>query len=298
MGLTREKYRQKKFGLSSQNEPCNDTFLGANVRKYPDMYYAYKKFQRIFDLEDDNFFLGNGCDNVIKNVLLALRPKTMLWHDPTWRMLHVYCEALRIKPFVKKYHYDGKEFIPEDWDEKIDLFYDNDGITTQFTYTPREFDFSKCKYILVDLTYKTLPEMIRRIKEIKESKLADKTIIVGSFDKEIGGGLRLGYAIYPKKLHVDMELQREQYINMLAYTFLINFDYNPVNHFTDIQLEECDYLTNNFITIKGNVDTTLNCLHFNISGQDFTRFGIPSNLEEKNALSTVIRDFIDERHNY
>lgn len=296
MKTTRYKYEPREYGLSHQNEPGNDTFLSANVRKYPDMYYAYKKFKRIFELDDDNFFLGNGCENVIKNVLLALRPKTMLWHDPTWRMLYVYCEALKIKPIVKQFIYDGTKFVQEDWDENVDVWYSNDGISTQFTYEKREFDYSKCKYILVDLTYKSIPEMIKRVQEIKNSDLADKTIIVGSFDKEIGGGLRLGYAIYPKQFHEDMEIQREQYINMLAYIYLINYDSNVVNHFKDIQLDDCDYLTNNYITIKGNVPTELNALHFNVSGQDFTRFGIPGNLEERNALVTVIKDFIDERH--
>lgn len=311
--ITRENYRQKIYGLSTQNEPNNDLVLSSNVREYVDMYYAYNKFSKLFNIPLNRFFLANGCENAIKNVLLALRPKTLCWAKPTWRMLEVYCEALDIKPINYEYKFIKSDLIGDTgyllfkhprkiYKQECDILYDNYGTTTAFTYdyNASDIESAKAKYKLVDVTYKNTSEIRTIINEFRDKK---DVIIVGSFDKMFGCNLRLGFAIYPEHLHHKMSLQREQYINALAYNFLINYDghNNTIKYkkeLTELTHYDNCVLTDNFITFYGQVDTTLP--HYNFQLEDyksegfyhtFTRFGLPKNDDELNQLLLVIRDY-------
>lgn len=302
--IKREDYKQRNYGLSTQNEPGDDLYLQGNVRLYPDMYYAYKKFGDFFNLPSDTFFLGNGCENTIKNVLLALKPKTMCWVGPTWRMLEVYCEALDIKPIYYSFEYNitnNKFELPSNfYNTEADILYSNCGITTAFEYdySTTELDNTKATYNICDITYQNVEQMKKSIEKLSKNP---KNIIVGSFDKLFGCGLRLGFAIYPPHLHQKMALQREQYINVLAFNWLTQTDFcSPKNKYIDelyMQLSSIDYITDNFLTLVGDVKTTLPCHKFEVSGQKFTRFGIPNNNNEYEALVLVLRDFIYARNN-
>lgn len=300
--IKREKYKQKDYGLSRQNEPSNDLILTGNVREYPDMFYAYKKFSEYFNLSQDSFFLANGCENAMKNVLLALKPKNMVWVTPTWRMPEVYSEALGFKLITKSFVYNKeKKFfeLPNDfYDTKADILYDNAGNTSCLTYIWNYTNLNKTqtKYNIIDLTYRNV-EFIKYIVPILREN--SKNIIIGSFDKMYGCGLRLGFAIFPKELEEKMALQREQYINVLAYQWLIetNFKNNKSKYCELLQkiigCENC--INDNFITIKGNIQTTLPCYHFVVSGEEFTRFGIPNNESEFNALKLILWDYLNGR---
>lgn len=295
--LIRDNYTLKKQGLSTQNEPSNDLILYGNVRQYPDMYYAYKKFGSYFGLDTDRFFLANGCENSIKNVFLALKPTTLCWGIPTWRMLEVYCEALNMKPIMKNFSYDGYKFKePDIYTQKCDVLYTNCGITTCFKY---DFDSnklyeSKSKYNICDITYQNIEEMKKSIEILSKN---DKNIIVGSFDKLIGCGLRLGFAIYPKELHHKMSLQREQYVNMLAYNWLINTDFVVEENKYVKELKaysNIEYLTDNFFTIKGEVVSNIPHHEFDVDGYKFTRFGIPNSITEFNSIHVLLKDLNNE----
>ena len=312
--LIREDYRQKVYGLSTQNEPNNDLILSGNVREYVDMYYAYNKFSKLFGVPVNRFFLANGCENAIKNVLLALRPKTLCWARPTWRMLEVYCEALEIEPITYEYKFclnssnaQGKNFSfkhpSEVYTQECEVLYDNYGTTTAFTY---DYDCNaiksaKSKYKLVDLTYKKTSEIKHIIQDFKD---CDDVIIVGSFDKMFGCNLRLGFAIYPEHLHHKMSLQREQYINALAFNFLVNYQGydNAMKYEKELTSLSCynSILTDNFITFYGQIDTTLPHHNFQLEDYEidgtyhkFTRFGLPNNIDELNQLLLVIKDYYE-----
>lgn len=299
--MKRNNYNKKSWGLSSQNEPNNDLYLSSNVRLYPDMFYAYKKFSQEFNLPTDTFFLGNGCENTMKNVLLALKPKTMCWAGPTWKMVDVYCEALNIKPIYQQFQYDSSngEFIqPNIYNIDSDVLYTNCGITTCFQYDFNEHDLynTKTKYNICDITYQNIEQIRQSIKVLRNNP---KNIIVGSFDKLVGCGLRLGFAIYPKELHHQMSLQREQYINSLAFKWLVETDFNisspKYKNELYLHLSSIDYITDNFITVVGDVNTTLPCYKFEIDNQHFTRFGLPNNDTEYESLHMILDDFIQER---
>ena len=301
----REAYFPNPQGLSRQNEPATDILLSGYVRKYPDMFYAYRKFQQLFALPDDSFFLANGCENAMKNVLLALKPKSMVWATPTWRMPEVYAAALDFKLITKSYIFDYRDnsfHLPQDfYQTEADVLYDNFGITTCFMYN---FDInklasSKATYNIIDLTYRSFEDMQEFISLLTTKPYGgDKNIIIGSFDKLVGGALRLGFAIFPQKLKDAMALQREQYINLLAFNYLLDTEefnyYTPYKDKLSTLLENIpgSWLTDNFLTVKGDIETALPCYKFSVSGFDFTRFGIPSNIEEYRALEVVLKDLI------
>ena len=291
--LKRNEYVKKIYGLSTQNEPGNDCVVSCNVRQYPDMYYIYKKFGNYFNIESNTFFLSNGCENAIKNVLLAIKPKTMCWCIPTWGMMDVYCEALDIKPLKKEFKYDNikSEFItPNLSDIKCDCLYTNCGFTNYFKYNFNTMDLynSDFNYNICDITYQNIGQMKSSIQVLKQNP---KNIIVGSFDKLVGCGLRLGFAIYSKELHDRMSLQREQFINSCAFEWFMNTDFNiSKNQYISKlkNIKNIHTINDNFITVVGNIDTTIPCVHFNVDGHDFTRFGIPNNYNEYSELKCII----------
>ena len=95
MNFKRDTYKPERYGgISLHNEPPDDLVMTTNCRLYPDMYYVYKTFAEWLGLPVKNIMLGNGAENVIKNVLLALKPKSISWSVPTWGFIDVYCAQL------------------------------------------------------------------------------------------------------------------------------------------------------------------------------------------------------------
>lgn len=300
--IIRDAYKQRRYGLSEHDEPGNDYLITANVRNYPNMLYAYKRFQQLFNLKDNTFFLANGCENAIKNVMLAIRPKNVLWNTPTWKMLEVYSEALPFKLIDVPFKYNGKEFIEQEYKKELDTYYCNTGITPCFKYS-FNYDYLnkiKSRYNIVDLTYKSAQEMKEVITKLNTPDYPSyhRNIIVGSFDKIFGGGLRLGYAIYPEELHQIMSIQRENFINAAAVKLLTEItDFKQLenkNIFVDKlkpYLTEYDFITDNYLTIKGDVYSTFDCIKLTVDNQIFTRFGIPNNETEFEGLTIFLQDF-------
>lgn len=65
----------RKIRAIRPNEPPLDRLLTVNIRNYPDMAMVYEKFSKAIEKPLNRFILGNGAENVIKNVLLAIKPK-------------------------------------------------------------------------------------------------------------------------------------------------------------------------------------------------------------------------------
>lgn len=308
--VKREEYVARKHGLSPSNEPADDLIITCNTRLYPDMYYGYQRFSKIFDLPLNRFFLGNGCENTMKNVLLAIKPKSLGWSTPTWRLPEVYCAAQQIKPINKQYVCvplsEGRFAVVEpDWhDQHADVFYSCCGVTSCFPYfSDHVFGINRSRYNILDVSYLTIEQIKDIIKKVYNS---ENSIIVGSFDKLFGCGLRLGFAIYPEKLNDAMQLQREQFINCAAFEFLTNHPVRTPASKYYLQLQKMlkqDSLTRNFIVLPGHIQCNLNAHYFQLRQrdtdkmQDFTRLGIPSTQEEFDAVKLLInslKDNIDE----
>lgn len=308
--ITRWDYEPKKYGLASQNEPVEDLNISCNCRLYPDMKKAYDKFADLFNInkETTGFILANGCENVMKQVLLAMKPKNLTWFEPTWKMPEVFCAALGIKPRKYKFKYshkDRKIYTPKLY-RGGDCFYSNYGTSSLFHYYGNGEGSmiganSRFKYTIIDVTYCDYSEM-RIAKHYVEDD--PDTIIIGSFDKLAGCGLRLGFAIFNKKVWNErMQLQREQYINMCAFNWLqnitkmkllYNIPKNPVRDYLAknlIHLPKNWSLSDNFITIAGHVKAraNLNPIYFEIDGQQFTKFGLPSTKYEKQQIYKIIK---------
>lgn len=288
--IKRLPYIPKSYGLSAQNEPSVDRWIEVNARNYPDMYEVYNKFAKAFNLRMDQFILGNGAENVIKNVLLAVKPESLAYSVPTWNMLEVFCEALNTRPVTNEFKFENKE-ITEDWwkETKVDCLYDNCGITPLFKYAVFNF-LQVSRYYILDCTYQSLKEIKNTINRYKDNP---RVIIVCSLGKIYGAGARLGFAVFPKELNDKMQLQREQYLNLVACSIIMedNFAETPVNPYIEKlkkYLPESAMLTDNFITLEGKISNNLNGKHFKIKEKEFTKFGIPNNATEYEALKNLI----------
>lgn len=307
--ITRWDYESKKYGLASQNEPVQEITISCDCRLYPDMKKVYDRFSSIFNLDTNKvgFILANGCENVMKQVLLAIRPKNLTWFEPTWKMPEVFCAALNIKPRKYKFEYDSQDkkiYTPKLY-RGGDCFYSNYGTSSLFQYKAnKEYSIlgwnKRFKYTILDCTYCNFNEMF---SAVHYAELDKNTIVIGSFDKLVGCGLRLGFAIFPKKLNEAMQLQREQYINMCAYNWLmtttikaLKYDIpkNPVKDYLknrSITLPSNWSLTDNFITIPNHIETreSLNPVYFELDGQQFTKLGLPNTKYEKQQIYRIIR---------
>lgn len=295
--IKRYGYKPKKYGLSDQNEPPLDRLLTVNIRNYPDMAMVYEKFSKAIEKPLNRFILGNGAENVIKNVLLAVKPKNLCWHEPTWNMLEVYCEALGIEPIRKQFHVDTFGNIQNDDVQRIkgvDVYYCNCGTTSLFQY--QNCGYPECRYIIYDVTYLCLEEMKVWLKVLSKDKNA---IIVGSLGKIYGCGIRLGFAVFPEELNDAMQLQREQYLNSVAADFILNENLNEVpasefkNKLWDIKPQGSS-LTYNYFTVPGKYKAEFPHKHFQIENHWYTKFGMPINYTEFEALRNVLNNGKEE----
>ena len=239
----------------------------------------------------NQFILANGGENAIKNTLLALKPKNMFYSYPTWGMLDVYCEALDIKPIRSELRLDTDGNAYEDSNfinilSGLDCFYSCSGINNYINYNPYT-DFDGDYWKIMDLTYFDFHSIKCRASCLD----AEKEVIVGSFDKMLGCGIRLGFAIFPRQFNDRFQLQREQFLNYSACQILEYLEKNPevlrrsncqerAEKFwktclpVQIYKEDIITKTNNYITFRGDLNLSIPNRKFEIDDQPFTRIGI------------------------
>jgi len=310
--ITRNSYTKKlDLGqLSMSNEPPYDYLRGEQFRQYPDMQEIYALFSKKFGIPLNRFILTNGGENAVKNTLLALKPKNLLYSVPTWEMIDVFCEALDIIPIKNNLIYFKKtksviESVPETKYRKVDCFYSCLHYNNLTGYkSSQDYTYSGAKYNILDATY-VFPNYLECYSD-------NNTIVVGSFDKLFGVGLRLGYVIFPEELNDKFQLQREQFINYSACKFLewiCHKNINMLHRNMKLEAEEKlffmqDFVprdrlygsnyTWNYLTILGEVKELKNKKEFYIGDQLFTRIGIPANegqmKEVLHALSILKQD--------
>lgn len=271
--------------LSHKNEPGDSLNITVDVRQYPSMFEVYDAFEHM--MKTHYFILGNGFENVMKNVLLVLKPKTMGWVKPTWGMLDVYCEALNITPVNKTFEYKDNRFVHPEFNDEVDVFYTTYSFNNLFKHTNINLNTVKSTYNILDVSYLPLEKIKKLVKRVD-----DKTIIIGSFDKMYGCGVRFGFAIYPKYLHNDIQLQREQYINSIAEEIILS--YHKPNHvwYNKVKklLPENSIISYNYITIPFEYNGNEYHKSFTIDGKTFTRFGIPHNQKTYDKLKDILND--------
>lgn len=280
-------------GISLYNEPPDDLIMTTNCRRYPNMYYVYKAFAEWLGLPVKNIMLGNGAENVIKNILLALKPKSISWSVPTWGFIDVYCAQLGCLPIKHDFKRVGMFFEEEDFTEEIDIYYTTMKFNNVLKHSINFKNIITARASIVDLTYLSLNEIKDTAAEIKTyiNNNENRNIIyVGSFDKLFGAGLRLGFAFFTDRYAEDMAIQRENYINQLAADFILKNEFKePEKKYwrflqkalTDGKLSPYIMLCKNFITVPWKVNyTQLQHKEIKINGQWYSRFGIPHDKKE------------------
>ena len=291
----KRQFKDITIGLSVKNEPESNIIIGnVSLRRYPDMKSAYQKMSKLFNISQGQIILGNGCENVLKNVLLALKPTKLYWSTPAWSFLDVYCQQLSMQKENSAFAVSPSMQVSERYAQiEGDYVYYNTVGANNLIHTAicsQLADAASAK--ILDISYLPLSQAIEAAREAVNGK---KSVVVGSFDKSYGAALRLGYAVFSEDLSDAIRMQAEAYINMAAAKFIDEemflqqpscYYYNQVISLcNDIKLKTMS--TRCYVTILGNIDTSIPCKKFIADGLQFTRFGIPSSDSEFQELKKV-----------
>ena len=260
--------KRKQSNISYLNEPKHDIQISCSIKEYPDMFMAYQKFGTIFNVSEGTFILGSGCENIIKNALLALNAKELSWSKPAWNFIEVYVEQLRLIPHIHEFKLHDNIVTEEDFNENVDIYYGTYKTNNVLCHEMNFKNIRKSRYSIIDISYLNIDQIKRIIYDIPKN-----VIYVGSFDKLYGCGLRLGFAFFNENIKQEMFLQRENFINSMAYQFLMQFDkyeYIKPEYNTDGIFNSF-----NFYSKLGNIDIDGSITKkFKINGIQFTRIGV------------------------
>ena len=282
--LQRNQYAEEdqQFILSTKNEPFASIQLSVDARKYPDMHKAYEGFSKFFDIPTSQFILGNGCENTMKSVLLALKPKSLHWSKPAWGFIDVYAAQLECQPYVHAFKGSlAAGFEDEDFEEDIDIYYATVHANNVIPTSCNQKNVQKSRFAVLDLTY-LQPDAL---KEVLSHRPNSNVVYVGSFDKLLGCGIRAGFAVFPEELSSRMQLQRENYVNALAAETFQKLDclcdtasaMSPFQkwHLGSLHLDHICFATGNYITIESSKDIGFPCKQFAVNGVTYSRYGMP-----------------------
>ena len=266
-------FKHNDFDVSTKNEPFIDTTIEVDVRLYPDMYKAYNNFSATYGISRENFILTNGCESALRIAMLAIRPGKLSIECPTWARVQVECEALGIPYDFVNYKYKDGIFSPER--EVVNDLYTTDTYNNLFQHD-NVIGYSKT---ILDETYTS------RMLFANEKVFNKNTIIIGSFSKTVGAGLRLGYCIFSNEWTDRFNLLREQYVSATACEWLDSYQILMP------QLKSIDIPYR--IVTKHPVYTTVEAKtlsiphkHFIVSETDFCRFG---NTKDMSALEKELQ---------
>lgn len=205
----RKEYTKERFrSRSTKNEPSSG-FRSKEIdtRRYPDMYRVYEAFAERFKIPTHNFILTNGGENAARWAFLFFKDRKIHLESPTWMLSQIICEGFGIRYDFFDYKFSGGKFYTEQPDGVV---YTTDTFNNLFRHENIIVESG-----IIDETY-TLNKLMDPGRELIENQ-----IIIGSFSKFAGCGLRLGYILFNEK-HADFfNLLREQYINGIACDFIL-----------------------------------------------------------------------------
>lgn len=165
------------------------------------MRIAYDVFCSEFNVPAKNVILGNGCENIIKNILLGIHTTCLVWSKPAWKFIDVYCSQLDITPMCLDFSYNQHNrfaYEPNVMNNNDIFDYYNTYYANNLLYTSiNSSNEQKSRYSIIDISYADM-QMIYDI--MSNFNYNGKRIIVGSFDKLCGCGIRIGFAIFPNRL--------------------------------------------------------------------------------------------------
>lgn len=256
-----EKLKPNSLGISTKNEPLEDNVLTVNTRAYPDMYKAYADFSKAYGIPLGNFILTNGCESALRIALLALRPDKLTIEQPTWARVQVECEALDIDYDCIDYRYYDGIFYPER-EVSPGFLYTTDTYNNLF----RHENIKNRGITIMDETY-TSRSLFAERKEFRSDK-----IVIGSFSKTGGAGLRLGYCIFSDCWSERFNLLREQYISPAACEWLATSSI-PLQFVDDTKIPYRIVTQHPVYTTVEAKSLPIPHKHFKVSGIDFCRFG-------------------------
>ena len=201
----------------------------------------------------------------------------MLIENPTWGMVEPICSGLEI-PYQKvDYHFiQNKTFRMDNINhDKKAWLYTTETYNNFFKH--EKYDTEFYNNVIIDETY-TLNELLRNI-EPEDRIFRKNEIIIGSFSKFGGCGLRLGYILFNKCWNEKMQLLREQYISPLASKYIINYNGPDKTAIRNMIAKKCEYpivsehLCYTTIAVDNEI-SVLNYKEFIVDNQRFIRIGV------------------------
>jgi len=214
-----------EYDIETRNQPrkiINISITEEDIRKYPDMYTAYDRFSKLTGLSKDSFILTNGTENALRIAMQVLKRvkniKTVITEIPTWGLADVIAYQCNFEKSYKldyiyregKFHlfYPGLEFIDEPYNNMI--LYKTNKMNNLFVHEDEDEYKSKNNtiYTIHDYTYTPFDAV--------DKELDEHNIIIGSFSKVFGCGIRLGFVIFNKEYFDMMNIYREEYISPIA----------------------------------------------------------------------------------
>lgn len=268
--MKRDDYQpaeQNPFGISTKNEPWTERHIEIDARPYPDMHRAYRDFSKAYKIPLNNFILTNGCESALRIALLALRSHKLTIEQPTWARVQVECEALDIQYDFINYQYKDGIFFPEK--SALGDLYATDTYNNLF----RHENIIGHGRTILDETY-TSKTLLADQKELNEN-----TIIIGSFSKTGGAGLRLGYCIFSDEWADRFNMLREQYISPAACEWLAT-SLIPTLTVKDIEIPYRIITQHPVYTTVEAKTLPIPHKHFQVSGVDFCRFGVQHDMTD------------------
>ncbi|MCX5708221.1 MAG: aminotransferase class I/II-fold pyridoxal phosphate-dependent enzyme, partial [Candidatus Omnitrophica bacterium] len=235
---TKREFKLKKvIKLASNENPLGASpkavaavkKAASGINRYPDSnsFYLKRKLASKFDLEPENFVLGNGSDELIDVVIKTFvnEDESILTSQSTFLEYEIISKVNNRKIItvpLKNFKFD-LETIKKNINSKTKLvFIANPNNPTGTYVTKLELDkflkgLSSNVIVVLDEAYDTfidVKDYPRGIDYIKKNNL----IFLQTFSKAYGlSGLRLGSAICDKRLSAFMEKTRQPFnVNLLA----------------------------------------------------------------------------------
>lgn len=323
--LPQSKKRNEKY--TTANEPYigyqnNDEI----ITQYPDMEQAYENFSKTYHIPRKNFILTTGTDASYRIALSSIRhilqgeTTTLIYTTPNWGMIPIIAEMEGFNPIAMQSEYGRFEpldcdcFYVPDYYEKIksypgSVIYMNSAQNNYFnSYADSWVIASDLKgdnsNIWNDTTYiKIIDEVYEPVglysysydDKVKDSEdKGEDKIIIGSYSKVLGCGIRLGYILFDDAWTDIMNHNRETYISPLAcmHTLVNMHDFesqrikNSSDDIADFLLHKgSDIITQrtyNFTTVLADKydawdhkDMDRVDKEFTVSGIRFYRLGLP-----------------------